>query len=233
MGSGQPALEPWSHCHIYDHTQPLVRQYWTDMCLNMTATGVIDGCGADFSAMEQNSWKYHTASKIGQELGLDDATAVAWAAGHRQMMHDTTAALGDGLLVGKDSAELGDHVNAALHEGCSSSNGTITLLLNLTARARAAGQRWVYQCHSSRGANTNTVAAFLTGAGDGHYFAVGGWNNPSAASHWSELFERPLGEPVSDPTYDHGTATWTRAFRSGTKVSFNAQNNTGTIDWSS
>ena len=44
-------------------------------------------------------------------------------AGKRQMMVDTTAALGNGLLVGKDAAELGDHVNAVLHERCSAGNG--------------------------------------------------------------------------------------------------------------
>jgi hypothetical protein len=30
--SGMPALEAWSHCHIYDFQQEHVRQYWTDMC---------------------------------------------------------------------------------------------------------------------------------------------------------------------------------------------------------
>ena len=47
--SGLPALEPWSKCHIYDFAQPLVQAFWTDMCLNMTDSGVIDGCGADAS----------------------------------------------------------------------------------------------------------------------------------------------------------------------------------------
>ena len=49
--SGLPALQKWSNCHVYDHSQAAGRQYWTEMCLNMTASGVIDGCGADFSAM--------------------------------------------------------------------------------------------------------------------------------------------------------------------------------------
>ena len=47
--SGLPALEPWSKCHIYDFAQPLVQAFWTDMCLNMTDSGVIDGCAADAS----------------------------------------------------------------------------------------------------------------------------------------------------------------------------------------
>ena len=57
-------------------------------------------------------------------MGLNASTATAWRAGKRQMMIDTTAALGNGMLIGKDAAELGDHVNAVLHEGCSANNGT-------------------------------------------------------------------------------------------------------------
>jgi len=35
----QPALEPWSGCYIYNFADATVRQFWTDMCLNMTKTG--------------------------------------------------------------------------------------------------------------------------------------------------------------------------------------------------
>jgi hypothetical protein len=34
--SGLPALESWSNCHIFDHTQAVARAYWTEMCLNLT-----------------------------------------------------------------------------------------------------------------------------------------------------------------------------------------------------
>eukprot|EP00039_Didymoeca_costata_P028493 m.21213 g.21213 ORF g.21213 m.21213 type:complete len:398 (-) comp7079_c0_seq2:77-1270(-) len=228
--SGLPALEPWSHCHIYDHSKDFVRQYWTDMCLNMTATGVIDGCGADFSAMEQNSWKAHTVPKIAQELGLDNATATAWAAGHRQMMKDTTAALGNGLLVAKDGLELGDHANGVLHEGCQAVNDTVFTLQNLTARAKAAGNpKWVYQCHGE--GQINALAAFLIGAGDGHYFSCGGWND-GADGHWiDDLFSKPLGAPLGDGVYDASKGCWTRSFAKGTKVTLFPANRTGFIDW--
>jgi hypothetical protein len=43
-GTGLPALESWSGCHIFNHNNAKARQYWTDMCLNMTRSGVIDGC---------------------------------------------------------------------------------------------------------------------------------------------------------------------------------------------
>eukprot|EP01046_Picozoa_sp_COSAG06_P057103 COSAG06_NODE_11022_length_1580_cov_3.465226_1_plen_326_part_10 len=44
--TGQPALESWSKCHIFDHRKEIARNYWRDMCLGMTGSGVIDGCGA-------------------------------------------------------------------------------------------------------------------------------------------------------------------------------------------
>jgi hypothetical protein len=37
-------------------------------------------------------------------LSCNESVAVAWRAGKRQMMVDTTRALGNGLLIGKDAA---------------------------------------------------------------------------------------------------------------------------------
>ena len=97
--SGLPALESWSRCHIFDHTKQVARDFWRDMCLTMTASGVIDGCGADASEknaeVAENNWN------------LNNKTAVAWDLGHRSMMKMTTEALADGLLMGKDPWELG------------------------------------------------------------------------------------------------------------------------------
>lgn len=47
--SGQPALDPYIHAHVYDHRSEVVRAYWRDSCVNLTLTGLIDGCGADAS----------------------------------------------------------------------------------------------------------------------------------------------------------------------------------------
>lgn len=149
--SGQLAINNYGNCHVYDHAQPAAREYWKQMCLNMTVSGVIDGCGADFSAMGANSWTAHNPTAIAKELGLTLAQAAAWGDGHRQMMIDTQRALGDGLLVGKDGAELGDHVNAVIQEsGCYRRNATVNNLRSLAAKAKAAGsagKKWVYQCH--------------------------------------------------------------------------------------
>jgi len=229
--SGKPALETLGKCHIYNFLLPEVRQYWTAMCLAMTASGVIDGCGAD--ASWQNGWDQRVA------WDLDDDTARAWNKGHQEMMRDTTAALGDGLLVAKDPWEIGVYANAALHEGCDANNETITTLRNLTEMSRATKQRGVYECHtycSSAADCVDSAAAFLVGAGVDHYFVVGEWtsNNGSIADHWfPELFEPSLGEPLSDGVYDSKTASWSRMFGSGTVVTFDTRSNKGEIKWAS
>lgn len=230
--SGLPALEPWSNCHIYDHSKQFVRDYWRDLCLDLTATGFIDGCGADFSALEANAWGTHNTQYIASKYHLDDKTAEAWNDGHRQMMVETTAALGEGgFLIGKDYNELIDqHVNAVLQEGCPASNSTITMLRNLTATAKLLNRRQIYQCHTNRPTKSE-MAAFLCGAGQDHYFTIGGWvtDSPGFPSHWLPEFDRPLGEPLGECTYNADWNIWTRSFAHGTYVYFDAVNKRGDV----
>jgi hypothetical protein len=153
--------------------------------------------------MGWNRWSMCTPANIAADMHLDLATATAWTAGHRQMMRDTQAALGAGLLIAKDPAELGDHANAVLQEdGCYRRNSSINNLRNITARRRAAGEAgksWVYQCHG-RDTTNDTIAAFLIGAGDGDFLTVGGWYD-GVDGHWSDDFARPLGPPLADAVY--------------------------------
>lgn len=231
--------EYFGNCHVFDHSQPQARDYWKQMCLRMTGSGVIDGCGADFSAMGQNSWAAHTPAMIAAGLGLSITKATAWAAGHRQMMAEVQEALGAGLLIGKDPVELGDHVNAVLQEGgCYKRNSTVNGLRALATRRKAAGdagKAWVYQCHG-QSADNSTMAAFLAGASDGDFLTVGGWYD-GVDGHWGDDFARPLGPPLADAVYN-GTA-WHREFASGTKVTFTPHTNAagkdmggvGSISW--
>ena len=221
--SGKLAISQYGSCHVYDHSQPRVQQYWRDNCLKMTAAG-LDGCGADFSSGDHNSMARNTVQDTMAFLGVNESFANVWRAGKRQMMIDTTAALGNGLLIGKDAEELGDHVNAVIHEGCQASNGTITLLRGITAKAKATNKRLLYQCHTTGGMDNDTVAAFLIGAGTDHYIASGGWHQAGKApiNNRPAILEMPLGEPTGDARYDPETQMWHREFASGTKVQFNA-----------
>lgn len=84
--------------------------------------------------------------------------------------------------------------------------------------------------------SNDTLAAFLAGAGDGHYITIGGWHD-GVSGHWSKDLARPLGPPLDDAIYN-GTS-WLREFASGTKVAFTPHINAhgedmggvGTIEW--
>eukprot|EP00038_Savillea_parva_P002713 m.116872 g.116872 ORF g.116872 m.116872 type:complete len:514 (-) comp10932_c0_seq2:1779-3320(-) len=232
--TGQLATEPWSGCNMYDFTQASVRQYWTDMCLNLTDSGVIDGCGADAS------WQ---RDPTGGTTSRD--TALAWDTGHRQMMRDTTLALGDGLLLGKDPWEIDYHVNGALHESCDPTNITINTLRNLSAAAAAsprAGSAFsgplVYECHThctTAPSCKDSVAAFLIGAGPYHYWGTGGWPTPDG-HYIPDVMDHTLGAPDGDAVYDATTTVWTRTFaggasKGGTTVTFNVSAGSGSISW--
>ena len=118
------------------------------------------------------------------------------------------------------------------HEGCAASNETVTTLRNLTATAATLGRRLVYQCHGE--CKIDEVAAFLAGAGPYHYYGCGGWVGTGAhgnfSEHWVEgVFGRRLGAPLADGAYADGV--WTRTFRSGTAVRFDAKTGKGKIRW--
>jgi len=221
--TGGLALEGYAHLHVYDHRRASVRDFWRDACLNMTATGLIDGCGADAS------------QQVGSYIiGLAPDVEAAWTTAHVQVVADTTsavAAAGGGFVLGKLVQQLGVSVNAVLQEGCTASNATVITLLNATARARADKTRYIYECHSN--GSESDMAAFLIGAGLDHYFGFGAWYSRSGgfAPSWKPEFEKPLGEPLADATYDAATSTWTRSFASGTKVTFNAVSAVGSIAW--
>eukprot|EP00045_Choanoeca_perplexa_P010037 m.100419 g.100419 ORF g.100419 m.100419 type:complete len:379 (-) comp15123_c0_seq2:26-1162(-) len=226
--SGGLALEKWSHCHIYDFEKEFVREYWTQMCINLTSSGVIDGCGADAS------WQYDATGNT-----TTPAVQVAWDQGHRAMMNATAQALmPNGILLGKDGYELGEHVNGVLQEECGPANSTIQTLQTATATAQAHNASYVYNCHNHCTNVTDcrdSVAAFLIGAGPYHYFGRGGWTDPEGdfSSHWVPgIFDQPLGNP-SPAEYDASTQVWSRKFSTGTSVTFDVKTNTGSISWSS
>lgn len=219
---GSLALEPYLNAHVIDHTQAAARRFWQAVCTNLTATGLIDGCGADASQQD--------ASYI---PGLAPATAAAWQAGRSAAVAATTAALAPsgGVVLGKENWQLGTDTNGVLQEECAAANATILLLRNATAAAAAAGTRFVYECHCS--GSQDELAAFLVGAGPDHYWGFGPWVTWAGgyAAGWLPEFDKPLGAPLAAGSYDVATSTWTRRFASGTVVTFDAKTNTGSIAW--
>jgi hypothetical protein len=76
-------------CHIYNYAAAAPQCYWQRMCLEMVASGVIDGCGADASqSSARSAWQI---SKPAEDL---------WNAGHAKMLRELQGRLGNGLLLG-------------------------------------------------------------------------------------------------------------------------------------
>merc|ERR1711862_807879 len=75
----------------------------------------------------------------------------------------------------------------------------------------------------------NNLAAFLVAAGPYSYYMCGGWDN--ASTEWYPVYDFPLGEPLSNASFNGGI--YSREFSHGTKVTFDTNTETGTIDWGS
>ena len=58
----------------------------------------------------------------------------------------------------------------------------------------------MYQCHTSEPPDNSTLAAFLAGAGEGHYLTIGGWHG-GAQGHWSPDFARPVQRKTRVPLF--------------------------------
>jgi hypothetical protein len=198
-----------------------VRALWRDVCLNLTATGLVDGCGADAS---QQPFSY-----IG---GVDAGVGAAWEAGRNWTLGNTTAALAPagGFLLGKLGFELGAYTNGVLQEGCVAGNATVNALRSAAAAARRDRAAYVYECHSD--GTPDDLAAFLVGAFPGAFWGFGAWVQPRGglASRWLPVFDKPLGAPAADASYDAPSATWARSFAHAA-VTFNARTAKGDIQW--
>ena len=68
------------------------------------------------------------------------------------------------------------------------------------------------------------MAAFLIGAGEGHYYGFGGWfsNNKTTDfhTHRSPLFDKKLGAPTGPGLYDAAGKTWGRTIRRESRIIF-------------
>ena len=217
--SGKPALESFINAHVYDHRSIAVRDLWRDVCLNMTSTGLVDGCGADAS---QQSSTYIQ--------GVSADVGAAWELGRNWSIGNTTAALAPqgGVVLGKMEFELGAYTNGVLQEGCVKGNATINVLREAAAASVRDGVTYIYQCHSN--GEMDDLAAFLVGAYKGAFWGFGGWvqANDGFSDRWLPIFDKPLGAPVADAEYNAESAVWTRSFASAS-VTFDVKSNTGNI----
>ena len=76
--SGLPVIESFAGLHVPDYQRTEMQRYKRDMCLNMTKSGYIDGCGIDGSQQ-----------RAGTSIipAVPDANVSAWNQGKVCMMN--------------------------------------------------------------------------------------------------------------------------------------------------
>ena len=243
---GQKPAHDSMGCHIYNFGRSAsARCYFHKMCLQMVASGVIDGCGADASQAMGGDADGSRWQISAQELA-------AWRSGHQQMLAELPGLLGNGVLLGDvdcpgcDWGALPTTATGVHSEHCAPNNETI----NGLRRAGREHPGKIVQCHftedrSGMGQDVHhSIAAFLIGMSEHHYWGVGFWDNkpeyggqPDFSDHWvADVYDRQLGQPNGDGVYNARTGEWSRGFgmmngRPRVTVFFDTTTNLGNILW--
>jgi len=198
---------------VFDFAQKDVRDFWASECLNMTKTGVVDGCFSDRAD--------GTPCGAGQE----------YKDGHIQVHRELQQALGDGVLIANHAYTM-PGVNAVMIEYFKNDEQSIKDLMLTVKNGKMTFAHASWACTKDL---TDTLAAFLIGAGARSYYACSrGWKVQAdpIESAWREEYDRDLGEPtgLAVKTGD----VYRREFKhpkGTTVVTFNVSSNSGKIAW--
>ena len=206
--------------YVFDLSQPSVRNWWLETCLNATMSSSGDGCFCDVSTVQNGQ---------GFKPPVSDAKLKLWNEGMLNLTMEVQKALGDSkLLIGKVPDQ--PYVKAVQIEFFGANNNSINGLMEGVKNGK------VMQAHVPVGTDctgdlTKYMAAFLIGAGKYSYFGCGEWQaigKDSKPLTWREEYDKPLGEP-EPPEYQN--SMWSRRFSKGTLVTFDTATNKGEITW--
>ncbi|XP_062514276.1 uncharacterized protein LOC134189897 isoform X2 [Corticium candelabrum] len=210
---------------VFDFSQEEVRNFWLSDCINATKTGSIEGCFADRAG--EDSFKKNSLTKDKEE---------AYSKGHVQVLQDLQRALGDNVLIANNDLVPG--VGATMIEGFGADENSIKHLQESSKQGKLVQAHAGY--HPDGQDNhckniTNSLAAFLIGAGNYSYYGCSrGWSvSPSNMDWlvWHPEYDKPLGKPMG-PATKQGDV-YTRHFAAGTVVTFDVKTNQGNITWGS
>lgn len=238
----------------YDVTSPALRRLFTDSCVNTTLSGNggCNGCFLDRAATQP--WP------VGNDYTAANSTN--YLRGHEAQLYNTNAA----LIKATQSFALFNNPGPLDNPGQMLKGGSAAMLEEWTAsedyirRLQAAAKAGVLiEAHAGNlqgGSDnyceslTNSLAAFLIGMGEHHYYhcssgrtafgIAGKWETnphwPDAPDEWLDPrpeYKRPLGVPLGDGVKGPD-GVWRRSFSSGTNVSFANTSSGGpmsTIAW--
>ena len=226
---------PKGSCDVFDFSQLEARELFIAECVNVTQSGVVDGCFLDRAVDGTPTDPTLHPAHPGNKYGLTWAKAVAYTEGHVQVLTELQHRLGDGPVIanhayGPPLSNLGPGaVGFSMIESFGPNNNSIHEL-----QVAAANDRGV-QAHAGARCEAVTVdhiAAFLIGAGHRALFGCGPWSSawqPGAldiAKAWLPEYDKPLGLPKGKAEYKAGL--WRREFEH-VKVTFNPATGKGAV----
>ena len=209
-----------------------MRDKWINDITSQVDSGAFDGVFADRS---------HNLTNWGPEAVLSPLQRDTWQAGHHALLASATAA-----MVARNATFLennriaGGVQQAAMIEDFGASEQCILAL----QAADAAGILVEAHAGDLPGGSdqacvgiTNSLSAFLIGAGKNAYFGCSAsWTTnpawPAVPDSWLDQrpeYGKPLGLPTGPPV--RAGTVWSRTFTSGVAVEFDTSTNTGRITW--
>lgn len=242
---GKPALMDVGgkqELFMFGVDQPATRTWWIDavareLSVNVTLPNgdtrpIFDGMFMD-RANNYSEWPPFSP--------LPPAAYSRLWTGHDLLLHETTARLermGDFFIANN---RIAPGLKASMMEDFGASETCIRYL----QRADSLGVLVEAHAGDRTGGSdnfcaniTNSLAAFLIGAGVRAYYACAiGYQTdprwPAVSDWWLDVrpeYSKPLGLPLG-PGVKQGTL-WSRSFATGTNVTFDASSNVGAIYWS-
>jgi hypothetical protein len=220
--------ETWRAWNFADEA---VGELWIEMCLNVTKSGVIDGCFMDGCANENQRLIVPGPLTTATEAAYRE-NKPKWMAKLQKLVPGILICGSGGGWVNGDDGKPAVAATQVQNWGTHSQNWTGVWMPMLFAAVKAGV---IFEAHAPCGSSDpddpfeqSKLAAFLIAAGEGSYYLCGGWGSSSVP--WYSLYDLPLGKPLSDAKLG-ADGVWRRSFAAGTNVTMDTKTNNGTITW--
>lgn len=215
-------MNPTETWYTWNHGVPEVTDIFKAQCKNMTDSGFVDGCFVD------------GCTKVPGPL--DAATDNAYRTAKPQMLAELEIEIPGVLICGSNGKFYEGTSGSQLQnwgKGGQFSQREIPMLLAAVAQNKMFEAKGEAVCQHdgdpSHPAVQTELAAFLIAAGKYSYYMCGSFFG--ATPTWHPVYDLPLGAPLADAKLENGV--YTRAFASGTFVTYNTTSESGTIQWAS
>jgi len=201
------------HWIFPDLAQKEAQELWYNNLINVTKTGFIDGVFVD-----------------GCDRGVKN-TAKERQIGKIEMLKQLQKDI-PGILICGSNGHVVDGLGGSQIQNWGKGEHWSTREIPMLQKAVKAGI--MFQAHGAclrdmtQQTQINDLAAFLIAAGPFSYYVCGGWN--SAPTEWFEVYDRPLGEPLTDAVLSVD-GVWSRSFKRGVSVTFDTNIESGNITW--